>query len=57
MWELNILKDILEPVLNKINSPEEGRTAENLYRRRRNTEDNRKTEIVVKKKMRIEYRI
>ena len=54
MWEPNILTDIYEPLLNKINSPEEGRTAESLYRsRRRNAEDNRKTEIVVQRKMRI----
>ena len=45
--------DIHEPLLNKINSLEAGRTAEGLYRRRRNTEDNRKTEIVEQKKMRI----
>ena len=53
MWEPNILTDIHEPLLNKINSPEEGRTAESLYRRRKNTEDNRKTEIVVQRKIRI----
>ena len=33
--------------------PEKGRTAESLYRRRRNTEDNRKAEIVVQRKMTI----
>ena len=35
-------------------SGEEGRTAESLHRRRRNSEGNRKTEIVVQRKMRIE---
>ena len=52
MWKPNILIDIHEPLLNKINAPEEERTAESLYRRKRNTEDNRETEIVVENKTR-----
>ena len=52
MWKPNILIDIHEPLLNKINAPEEERTAESLYRRKRNTEDNRETETVVENKMR-----